>query len=77
MKHAALVAGCLLACTAQAAQVTDPVQVTGGRIAGTAADGVDTFLGVPFAAPPVGKLRWRAPQPIVPWRIRRAKTACT
>ena len=68
MKRVAVAAGCLLACAAQAAQVTDPVQVTGGRIAGTAADGVNTFKGVPFAAPPVGQLRWRAPQPVVPWQ---------
>lgn len=71
MRHAVVVAGCLLACAAQAAQaaqVTDPVQVTGGRIAGTAVDGVNTFLGVPFAAAPVGPLRWRAPQPVVPWQ---------
>jgi para-nitrobenzyl esterase len=66
----ALVAGCLLACAAQAAQaapVTDPVKVTGGQIVGTSADGVKAFLGVPFAAPPVGKLRWRAPQAVAPW----------
>ena len=68
MKGAAVVAGCLLAGMAQAAQVTDPVQVTGGRIVGTAADGVNAFKGVPFAAPPVGQLRWRAPQPVVPWQ---------
>jgi len=68
MKGAAVVAGCLLAGMAQAAQVTDPVQVTGGRIVGTAADGVNVFKGVPFAAPPVGQLRWRAPQPVVPWQ---------
>ncbi len=58
----ALVAGCLLAGAAGAAPVSEPVKVTGGQIVGTYADGINRYLGVPFAAPPVGKLRWRPPQ---------------
>jgi len=47
---------------------TPPViQTTDGTVAGVAQSGVDVFKGVPFAAPPVGKLRWRAPQPVKPW----------
>lgn len=71
MRRAVFVAGCLLACAAQAQPAqpaTHPVQVTGGRIAGTAEGGVNAFLGVPFAAPPVGRLRWRSPQPVAPWQ---------
>lgn len=34
-----------------------------------------TFLGVPFAAPPVGPLRWAAPQPVAPWRSGPAYNA--
>jgi para-nitrobenzyl esterase len=46
------------------------VKVTGGTIEGTvdAATGVRMFKGVPFAAPPVGDLRWREPQSVVPWK---------
>ncbi|WP_198120595.1 carboxylesterase/lipase family protein [Massilia rhizosphaerae] len=70
----ALVAGCLQACMAQAAPAPAPVKVTGGQIVGTVADHVNTYLGVPFAAPPVGKLRWRAPQPVVPWHgVKQAR----
>lgn len=45
------------------------VTVDAGTLAGTvdAASGVYVFRGVPYAAPPVGDLRWRAPAPLVGW----------
>ena|SRR5436190_16008181 len=46
----------------------DNIQVEGGLISGTAADGVRSYKGIPFAAPPVGELRWKAPQPVIPWK---------
>ncbi len=56
----------LLCGTAAAAQI-GIVSVTGGRVEGVTADGIASFKGIPFAAPPVGNLRWRAPQPVRPW----------
>jgi para-nitrobenzyl esterase len=48
----------------------DPTQVTidSGTLRGLAAAGVVSFKGIPYAAPPIGKLRWRAPQPAKTWR---------
>jgi len=47
----------------------DTIRITGGLITGVrdAASGVVAFKGIPFAAPPVGQLRWKAPQPVQPW----------
>ena len=47
--------------------------VTGGTVVGIpAADPrITAFKGIPFAAPPVGENRWRAPQPVVPWEGER------
>jgi para-nitrobenzyl esterase len=53
------------------------VAVDGGRITGALAPGSDmvwTYKGIPFAAPPVGNLRWREPQPVVPWQGVREAT---
>jgi para-nitrobenzyl esterase len=49
--------------------ISESVQIDSGALAGvTSADGnCRIFRGIPFAAPPVGDLRWRAPQPVTPW----------
>jgi para-nitrobenzyl esterase len=52
------------------------VRVAHGRLRGTrSATGVLTWRGIPYAAAPVGRLRFRAPQPVVPWPGVRAATA--
>ena len=46
----------------------DPVELNSGKVSGVALDsGVQVYRGIPFAAPPVNDLRWKAPQPPVPW----------
>lgn len=55
-----------------------PVETVGGRVAGRRVDApdglgpVERFLGIPYAAPPTGPRRWRAPAPVVPWTGVRA-----
>jgi para-nitrobenzyl esterase len=52
------------------------VHVTGGVVRGSRpVAGVQTWRGIPYAAPPVGPLRFRAPQPVVPWEGVRDATA--
>ena len=58
----------LAATTAGAAQQTTAlVRVDSGQLQGVVEDGVVAYKGIPFAAPPVGELRWRPPQPVAPW----------
>lgn len=71
-----LIATALACCAAPAAAQQAPVAtVTGGTVRGATDDGVAAFKGIPFAAPPVGALRWRAPQPVLPWAGVRDATA--
>ncbi|HUO97273.1 MAG TPA: carboxylesterase family protein [Rhizomicrobium sp.] len=64
----AMVLAAACAIGAQAAAV-----VTGGAVEGVGEDGLTVYKGIPFAAPPLGELRWRAPQPVHPWNgVRKA-----
>jgi para-nitrobenzyl esterase len=42
-------------------------KVTGGEVQGVVTEGISIFKGIPFAAPPVGDLRWKAPAPVQAW----------
>ncbi|HEX7285562.1 MAG TPA: carboxylesterase/lipase family protein [Candidatus Angelobacter sp.] len=55
----------------------DQVRVDQGLLSGAAgkAPGVRVFRGIPYAAPPVGELRWKAPQPPASWKGVREATA--
>ena len=43
------------------------VRIDTGSINGVIQDGIAVYRGIPYAAPPVGELRWRPPQPVAPW----------
>ena len=58
---------------AHAANAAPLAHTTAGDVEGVSLDGAATFRGLPYAAPPVGPLRWRAPQPPAPWvGVRKA-----
>ena len=69
MKNIILSATLLLTFTAVSglAQQPAPVKVKQGLVQGTSEDGLTVYRGIPFAAPPVGDLRWRAPMPATNW----------
>ena len=59
-----------------AAGIPDPVRIDPGLISGATSETSDVraFKGIPFAAPPVGALRWRPPQPAADWAgVRKAE----
>ncbi len=74
----ALIVGLALAPLAWAQEAEESALVVGtanGELQGAmAGDGVRVFKGIPFAAPPVGELRWRAPQPAEDWEGVRDAT---
>jgi para-nitrobenzyl esterase len=69
------VASALTLIGAQAVAATPTqVRIDSGSIEGAVNDGVLSFKGIPFAAPPLGNLRWRPPQPVQTWEgVREAK----
>jgi para-nitrobenzyl esterase len=77
----AVLAAWLLGCVAFFAQAGPIVVTPSGRVEGAQADGAAVFKGLPYAAAPVGALRWRAPQSAPAWSGTRDATrfgpACT
>ena len=71
-RMAILAAGFLVASWPVSASV---VSTEAGQVAGTTANDIVVYKGIPFAAPPVGELRWREPQPAKPWQGVRAADA--
>jgi para-nitrobenzyl esterase len=67
MRMIIVAAAFALAASVACAASGETVKIDTGLVSGVVADGVESFKGVPFAAPPVGALRWRAPQPPKPW----------
>jgi para-nitrobenzyl esterase len=51
------------------------VKIDTGRVKGKSVGLVRSFLGIPYAAPPVGNLRWKPPAPVTPWKGPRNATA--
>jgi para-nitrobenzyl esterase len=74
-KYLSVVASAALAswtATAALASSRDEVRVDSGSLKGVVADEIVSFKGIPYASPPVGALRWRAPQPAESWQGVRA-----
>jgi para-nitrobenzyl esterase len=61
------------AATPSHAQPTTVVKAAGGQLRGEGTD-IRVFRGIPYAVPPIGDLRWRPPQPAVPWQSPRDAT---
>ncbi|MGH9496279.1 MAG: carboxylesterase/lipase family protein, partial [Candidatus Sulfotelmatobacter sp.] len=56
-----------------AGKMQQTVRIDSGLVSGQVdSHGVSSYLGIPFAAPPVGNLRWRSPQPVAAWKGVRA-----
>jgi para-nitrobenzyl esterase len=60
-----ILGGLITSCNAPS--LSSLVMTESGKVEGTVENGIKVFKGIPFAAPPVGDLRWKYPQPVKPW----------
>lgn len=72
MKYLLVSLALLLSCTPKVPSTSGVdnrliVQTKTGKLRGAIENGITVFKGIPFAAPPIGELRWRAPQALAPW----------
>ncbi len=67
----ALTGAALLLAALSPALASPVVQTASGPVEGASKGDVEAFLGVPYAAPPVGPNRWRAPGPVTSWKAVR------
>ncbi|MBK7478751.1 MAG: carboxylesterase family protein [Bacteroidales bacterium] len=70
MRYALIIISFLLIALTSCKSNQNPVlKIEGGLIQGveTETPGIYVYKGIPYAAPPVGDLRWKAPQPVIPW----------
>jgi para-nitrobenzyl esterase len=62
----------MAASAAAAPSLRDPIKTDAGYVSGMpvgkAGNEIRVYRGIPYAAPPVGSLRWRLPQPVTPWQ---------
>lgn len=71
MGVATIAAGSALAARRAEAAIT----IDSGQLSGRTEAGVSAYLGIPYAAPPVGRARWQAPGALAPWKGVRAANA--
>lgn len=74
MKKIVLV-GLVIGFLAGVSLAAEIIKLDSGPITGKTADGLSIYLGIPYAALPVGALRWKAPQPVKPWKEVKDCTA--
>ena len=67
LRTAASVGAAFFSLSTLLAESPKPVRTQSGLVQGTVADDITVYKGIPFAAPPVGDLRWRAPQAPAAW----------
>jgi len=67
MRSSILFVAILFTTASVIAQQPITVKVEEGLVQGTSEDGLTVYKGIPFAAPPIGNLRWQAPKPAAKW----------